>query len=701
MPIAGPQLEIIGVTLARCGPVEQVTHLPLDDTVTALYGENGAGKSTLLNLLAMTLQGRSTYPWDQTGPGDSTVVVMDVHTRFLMPVTDGDGVRRDPLRQTLLDALYRREVFPEPDQDLLQLLVERICQAHGRAERDDPTDDLLLGAWREAASERRLTFRAVGSESPSWGVFLACSPASTLGSEALRRTDQTWQHRRSPRSSDPRAFDDRFHPAYWGTDARPCTLAALPRSFQVPSLFLGQVAGMSLADVVHVTTDLPDADEITRAFMLSLEDPVHEELLDESGTALMEDIAEAMRQIETSVNELVSCLQPTWGSLTWDLLTPEDWIRGRLPRWSSESTALEDLSFARRRWAGIAALTALTVHRHEIARQLRLWTGRAERPVPFVLLCDEPEAGLHKNLERHLPTALTRWTQGRDGAAVVATHSAELLASPSVSTMFVSMPEATYDIAVRPVTHALSLVDGTATRRSASDTGLSVGDLLSLSRLTLVVEGIHDEAVFTGLIRDSLDSALAGVLPIHGGTRLGSLADARLVIDGTDAPVLIVLDDLDREQGNDALAQIALAARDDDPVTLRRALEEVRQLGRTNDSMLFLHQFASRAERLGRLDRVRVHGLSLPDVICYLDPDTILSSPRPWPDLIDQWHGEAGPDGPRNIKKWLTRRKLLPQDPKQIDEAVAQAVLTMQVEGRPLHPDLVALGSRIEELGLR
>src|SRR4051794_15966142 len=93
----------------------------------------------------------------------------------------------------------------------------------------------------------------------------------------------------------------------------------------------------------------------------------------------------------------------------------------------------------------------------------------------------------------------------------------------------------------RPV--QISVVDGLSVESSADELGLSVGDLWALARLTVVVEGVHDEWVFSNLLRDSLDSAVAGIFPIHGAARLRSLAEARLIMHGTDAPTLIVLDD--------------------------------------------------------------------------------------------------------------------------------------------------------------
>ncbi|KHL18323.1 UNVERIFIED_CONTAM: hypothetical protein LK11_07045 [Mumia flava] len=169
---------------------------------------------------------------------------------------------------------------------------------------------------------------------------------------------------------------------------------------------------------------------------------------------------------------------------------------------------------------------------------------------------------------------------------------------------------------------------------------------------------------------------------------------------GTDSQVLIVLDDLTVSEGNDALARIKSAAAGPDPAQLRAVLEEVRVKGQKHDSLLFLHQFAKVAAELGHLDRVSIHGLAYPDVICYLDPETVLTSEHPWETLINRWTRDAAPEPPKNLKKWLRREGLLPDDQQLIDEAIERGAIQMEQEGRGLHRDLVALGSRITELAL-
>jgi hypothetical protein len=249
-------------------------------------------------------------------------------------------------------------------------------------------------------------------------------------------------------------------------------------------------------------------------------------------------------------------------------------------------------------------------------------------------------------------------------------------------------------VTARPV--SLSVVDGLAAEQTAGRLGMSIGDLWSLTKVAVIVEGLHDECVFSALIGEQLDSAPAGIFPIHGGARLRSLAEARLLFDGTDAQILVVLNDLVHAEITPIWRSIQDAGAQGSFDTAHTSIEELR--GMKGDSYLFLHQFASRAPPRGRLDRVHVHGLGQPDVICYLTPELVLNRPEPWPDLIQRWTRSAAPADPKNLKGWLKKQGLLPQDQASIDASIATAATQMKVDHVPVPADLVALGLHVVEL---
>lgn len=82
---------------------------------------------------------------------------------------------------------------------------------------------------------------------------------------------------------------------------------------------------------------------------------------------------------------------------------------------------------------------------------------------------------------------------------------------------------------------------------------------------------------------------------------------------------------------------------------------------------LFLHRLGVRALEDGRMDRIHVHGLSQPDVICYLPPGLLLQKPGEWPDLIRRWKKDAAPKQAENLKKWLVANHYLPSDRSELD----------------------------------
>jgi hypothetical protein len=183
---------------------------------------------------------------------------------------------------------------------------------------------------------------------------------------------------------------------------------------------------------------------------------------------------------------------------------------------------------------------------------------------------------------------------------------------------------------------------------------------------------------------------------MHGGTRLRSLAEARLLVDGTTSPVLVVLDELNNEMGQRLWESIRAAVANDEPIKLQAALEDLRTA--RGDSFLFLHQLALRAVETGRLDRIHVHGLSLPDVICYIPPERVLSHPEPWDVLLQRWRDDALPREPKNLKRWLRDNRFLPADPSLTNDLIRDAVDGMSRGGVPVHPDLVELGLKIRAL---
>lgn len=101
----------------------------------------------------------------------------------------------------------------------------------------------------------------------------------------------------------------------------------------------------------------------------------------------------------------------------------------------------------------------------------------------------------------------------------------------------------------------------------------------------------------------------------------------------------------------------------------------------------------------GGLERIHVHGMSLPDAICYLPSRLLLSTEASWDELIAQWRADAAPKEPSNLEKWLRERKLLPPDPRALDALIEDVASQARRRNEHLHPNLVALGVRVLDLG--
>lgn len=742
MSATGPSYDILGFSVGGSSPVDGLVHLPLRENLTALYGLNGVGKSRILSLVEMALTGfvddEDLGDEDDQDRRDSSTfdAHLQVHERsgtadegLLLPPALGETVATAVRR--LQDGLGLGSGPTDPRYVGLRGLVDlRLLQLHRRyqeaverASVEGEVGELLqqldmgLEVWahalNEAVARGRLTLRAHGTAAqPSWMVYLSLSSKDQAGALALARAEG-WlaDTRRQARLREPRPKLDTREPL--GMESWRYLSGGSNRAEQVPMVKVGLVSaeldedvyvpdsgrrrrlrstrqGFRLVDMVGPRLDTADLDAETLDDLLASTGRIDAGFLDSDGS-VDESVAHEISVRSRMADELLSQVLPGSPRLSFKVGHPEDWVRGIPPGWYADDVHISRMPYSQQGWArqviGLANVCRRDAGVNDAAFE-------AARPRPLLLLCDEPERGLHRLLENRLALGVSDAMRRLGGSALMATHAPSMLASPLVNPILVTRNRA--GVALRPV--GLSVADGASLARSANDLGLNAGDLWALTRLTIVVEGVHDELVFKTLLRDDIDGATAAVLPIHGGARLKSLADAQMIVNGTDAPILIVLDDLDGELASKALAKIRACHSAGEQGALLDALEELRGYGKRNDSLLFLHQFAAAAIKVDGLERVRVHGLSRPDIICYLDTDTILDQRGRWEDLIDMWIAESSPVPAKNIKAWLVRKKMLPAQHEEINERVELASMRMKLESRALHPDLVRLGLLIREL---
>lgn len=746
MPLSSPEYEVVGVSLCGVGPIREVMHLELGGGVRALYGENGIGKSFILQQVACAVRG--------IAPADD--VIGDIHVRL---IDDRDSSFMHGLRLALTEAvseLSARLLHAGASSDELRLLEEAakdqdpdvwghrsvddlvLLVLLARKLSDDPASDSLVELWLDQVRSgvRLITFRASGTvHNPSWEIHLAIHPtalssngldlrADLVGAFSSRVNEARFQSEVSGPLVDGdflrglikdakylgetqllggllESVDD--VPAHFGEDV------VWPRWLQVPVLRVvkdfsnqpkhfgfavsviepnntfSELSGQTL-EHIRLNSGVIGADLDVGFKSVDIWSVEPKPVVDDSG-AISEDVERSVAHVVSEANWIFETALPGSPVLRFHVGKPADWINLRLPRWQFRSHGsaawreLDGLSSAQRRWASVAISLAL----------VRVGVE------PVVLICDEPEAGMHRLAERRLAAKLGRIAERTGAAVLVATHSPFLLTSEDVDPMHVYRrgPES---CGVEPA--ALSLIDRTAAEWTAGRLGLSVADLVPLMRLAIVVEGVHDELVLTALLRSEIDRAAGTILPMHGGKNAPLLTEARLLIDITDAEILVVLDNLENKAVQDIWDRAAKQAASGDLSAARVTATELRTGTKSAESK-YLHQLLTRALESNCTERIHIFGLGMPDIICYLPEVALLTRHnKQWNVLLDEWLADPDPKVRGiNIKKWLRGRNLLPKIDGQLEELIEDVAVRAARSGiHQRHDDLNSLALEIERL---
>ena len=382
------------------------------------------------------------------------------------------------------------------------------------------------------------------------------------------------------------------------------------------------------------------------------------------------EVLAVIDRLQRRAGVVLESVLPSSPRLQFDLKTPSAWFRGETAAWyglhEHGELPLENLSWAERRWSTLAISVAIS----------------EENQRPSVVFLDEPERGLHRSAERRLPETLCA-LQSSGATVLVATHSPALLTDPRLATHHAQRDLRTAFTRLREVT---TFGKTELDRELLADSlGISIADMYQLIRVFVCVEGEHDVAVLENLLGADLEAASARCIPLRGAKGLSHLAAVPLLFDGTDAHVLIVLDNLDtatREWNELLEANQAGNTRDEEQI-----LRSLRQ--HEGGEGKWLAEFAEHAIRRGVLDRVTVVGLSQPDVICYLPAASFMNSAQSWDELIAGWRSDRRND----LKSYLRERHNARISIKSITRAAHQAI------DLPLHPEIVRLGLMIRELG--
>jgi hypothetical protein len=412
-------------------------------------------------------------------------------------------------------------------------------------------------------------------------------------------------------------------------------------------------------------------------------------MADAAELALDEDFSAGVADVEARALSLLTAVLPDGPALRLDMRHPESWLRGEGPQWLAHDReldrwiALDELSAAQRRWAGLAIDLALS------ERQTR--TGGAA--LPLVALADEPEGGLHRRVESRLALGLSELGRDLNAAMVVATHSPSLLRERHATLHHVARSELTGKSVLAPVT--LDMPARLALSETAERLGLDVVDLLQVLRTALVVEGEHDDVILRHLLADTLQETDCWILPLRGASNAPSLSDAQLLFDATTAHVLVLLDNLENRtvQHRWREAQAALATG-----SIDRARHAVMGLASGKGAEgAWLSELGLRAIARGSLARIHAWGLSKPDIVMYLPVEDFVATGESWESLhttYKGWRSQAGSRPARGVsqdfKSWLRQARQA-----QVSTA---SIRSSALRLSEVPKEIAALGERLKAL---
>ncbi|WP_285248837.1 hypothetical protein [Pseudarthrobacter sp. efr-133-R2A-89] len=417
-------------------------------------------------------------------------------------------------------------------------------------------------------------------------------------------------------------------------------LSQWPVHFSIPVAPLGEVFDAP----VHVISDrgtIASVTETTNRMLVQLAERHGDliEIADATTTVMNTSFTRGVAQLEETANLFLEMTGPHFFTLALELKSPSEWFVGEVPEWTAtvdlRSISIGRLSSAELRWALASLQWALS---------------GLDDSRPQILIIDEPERGLHRMREWQLPHMLNALRRSSTNLMVLAASHAPSFLDVRVDAALHHVSRLRgYPTVLRPV----DLGTSSLTSETATNLGLSPSDLLQLTRVFVLVEGIHDEIVINRLIGGDIRRAGGRVLPINGAAHARSIADARILFDATDASVVFVVDNVNGpralETWNTATGYY-LAGKHKQA---RAALAGLLRLG-AGGELVWLHALGERAIDSRVLHRIHPFGLKKRDIICYLPTSRFLPGEATW-DQLEVQYDEARAAGLTrdDFKSWL------------------------------------------------
>ena len=699
MAISGEGYELTHVSVRGSVPIDEMVHFDLDERLSVLYGLNGAGKSRILRAIMDALSGR------QQGSGRA-----DLHLTIDVTRKPDRGFGRD-FSACLSEALRetRGEMYTSNEFADYPILYEEIRAPDGAwsiSEKLHALADLLAAQRRLSDVDRTILHEVVEkgrfvlqaghdgrrilwlaarpSDSPALAESLGMGPPHLQ--RMLAALDDPVSD--SARFSHPlidsiNAFTYLFSSSRDGARGGTRTVVSELADQCLPLIRLGSSYELQPVSVIDGLSEADDLDRVTL-------DSVtwrgrHHSLVYQGAAAGIEvstEVRAAIAKVEEKCNWYLGEVLMSPPPLRFSVPEPDQLLRGGHPRWEFEAggawVPITELSSAQIRWANLAISLAVA--------------KRYGRPTMF--LCDEPERGLHRLAEQRVSEGLASLVHSAETGIIAETHSPLIIGSAAANRVL-TYRDTSGSTALRP--WSLPVADPIDAELAILDLGLVSGDLLQLMNLAVVVEGLHDEYVLNALLRRQLNDASAGIFSMRGAAHAKSLAEAKMLFQATNGPILVVVDGLSNQHLAPLWREIKAADRAGETAD---ALSKIGQLSTLRvEEAEFLAELAKAAVESKTLRRIEVHGLSLPDIICYLpESSVLLRDDEPWDALLERWVAAAKNNNPRNIKGFLKNKNLLPNDTAELNERVRDAAIRAASTISIVHPDLIALGDAITDL---
>lgn len=214
---------------------------------------------------------------------------------------------------------------------------------------------------------------------------------------------------------------------------------------------------------------------------------------------------------------------------------------------------------------------------------MTITAGTREQPA-LLFVIDEPERHLHPGLQRQAAAWLQQVADKNllYGQILTATHSVSLMGlTRSVEYAEVRRP-ATATIIVPVARRQRDALDALS-----GELGIDRGELITLSRVFLFVEGAVDKVVFEEVFGDRLRDAGIEVLAMHGTKKMQAVIESDLLFTKYRQRIAVIVDNIVQEQlprANDIEALTRLCSKPGtDNQELRKAaelLKNARHAGR-------------------------------------------------------------------------------------------------------------------------